>query len=336
MITKSTRAVLLSAALCIPGLACAQSFCVFDPLGSQGDYASLAKDYQLAAKRWGVNIDIVIYTDDDKLDADFRANKCDMASMIGMRARSFNLFTGTLDAPGVMDNYVEVREAMDLIASPKVAKYMLQDNYEVVGVLPVGAAYSIVNDRRINSLETAAGHKVAIMAWDKTQKTMCDDMHVVAVPTTLAQSAVMFNKGQVDFIVTPAVMYKPMELSKGIGSKGGIIRRPLFQFSMQFVALQNKFPPSFGQQSRQYVNQQVNHALGIIHNNEADIDARQWIYALHSEVLTWDISMRKIIAHLVKDDDFDPRMLGVLKRIRCKNNVEEPECAPTPAQQNLK
>ena len=333
---QGARTLLLMAGIAVAGQASAQSFCVFDPLGAGGDYYSLAKDYQLAAKRWGVNIDLVAYTDDDTLATAFKAGQCDMASMIGMRAREYNLFTGTLDAPGVMENYSEVREAMNLMASPKVAKYMTQGDYEVVGVLPVGAAYSIVNDRKINSLEMAAGHKCAIMQWDKTQKTMADDMHVVAVPTTLTQSGSLFNKGQVDFIVAPLVMYKPLELNRGIGSKGGIIRRPLFEFTMQLVTLHNKFPAAFGQQSREYIDQQVNHALGIIHNNEADVDARQWIYALHSEVIEWDTAMRNIIAHMVKNDDFDRRMLGILKRIRCTDDVEEPECAPTPAQQQLK
>jgi len=46
--------------------------------------------------------------------------------------------------------------------------------------------------------------------------------------------------------------------------------------------------------------------------------------------------MRGLLAHMVKNDDFDRRMLGILKRIRCTDDVEEPECAPTPAQQQLK
>lgn len=336
-VIKLISTLLFTGALFISKNAIAQNFCVFDPMGTLGEYYSLAKDYQVATKRWGVDIDLVIYTDDDKLNVAFKEGRCDMASMIGMRAREFNLFSGTLDAPGVLENYVEVHEAMDLMASPKVAKYMQQGDYEVVGVLPVGAAYSIVNDRHINSLETAAGHKVAIMGWDKTQKFICEEMHVVPVDSTLADSGSKFNKGDVDFIVAPIVMYKPMELAKGIGSKGGIIRRPLFQFTMQLVALHSKFPPAFGQQSREYIDQQVNHALGIIHNNEADVDGRQWIYALHSEVLEWDTAMRNIVKHMAKRGFFDNRMLAILKRIRCKGaNNEEPECAPTLLQQDLK
>jgi len=316
--------------------AMAQLFCVFDPLGSQGDYYSLAKDYQLAAKRWNVQIELSVFTDDDKLDEAFKAGQCDMASMIGMRARQYNIFSGTLDAPGMLNNYAEVRDAMALMASPKLAKYMVQGNYEVVGVLPVGAAYAVVNDRHINSLEAAAGHKTPIFAWDQSQKLMAEEMHVTPVPTTLANSATLFNKGQVDFIVAPAVLYKPLELARGVGSTGGIIRRPLFQFSMQFLTLPAKFPAGFGQQSRDYFSQQVTHGLGIIHNDEEALDQRLWIYALHSEAAEWDSTMRTIVAHMVKSDIFDRRMIALLKRVRCKDNVDEPECAPTVEQQQLK
>jgi hypothetical protein len=333
---KFLRTILFAVATTVlSSTATAQLFCVFDPLGTQGDYYAMAKDYQLAAKRWSVTIDLSVYTDDDKLDEAFKAGKCDMASMIGMRARQYNIFTGTLDAPGMLDNYAEVRDALGLMAAPKLARNMSQGNYEVVGVLPVGAAYAVVNDRHINSLGAAAGHKTPIFAWDQSQKLMAEDMHVIPVPTSLTNSATLFNKGDVDFIVAPAVLYKPMELSRGVGANGGIIRRPLFQFSMQFVSVQSKFPPTFGQQSREYFAQQVNHGLGIIHNGEAALDQRLWIYALRSEAATWDTAMRSIVAHMVKSEIFDKRMIGLLKRVRCKNNVDEPECAPTVQQQQL-
>ena len=88
--------------------------------------------------------------------------------------------------------------------------------------------------------------------------------------------------------------------------------------------------------SREYFEQQVTHGLGIIHNGEDALDQRLWIYALHSEAAEWDTAMRGIVAHMIKSDIFDKRMISLLKRVRCKNNVDEPECAPTVPQQQLK
>jgi len=47
----------LISSLLLLGLATAaraQVFCVYDPLGTQGDFYNMARDYQLAAKRWGL------------------------------------------------------------------------------------------------------------------------------------------------------------------------------------------------------------------------------------------------------------------------------------------
>jgi len=313
----------------------AQVFCVYDPLGSQGDFFSLAKDYQLASRRWGLQIDITPYTDDTGLYDAFKAGTCDMASMIGLRAREFNKFTGSVDAPGVIENYVQMRDVLSLMASPRLAKFMVSDGYEMVGMMPLGAAYPVVNDRKINSFARAAGKKVAVMGWDKTQKIMADHFRLIPVPLELTDFGPAFNSGRVDAILAPMVLFKAMELSRGIGSSGGVVRRPLFYFTMQFLTHADRFPADFGQKSREFMNGQTDHALGIIRNQEADVDQRVWIYAVHSELVEWDNSMRGLLKDLVAAGYYDQHMLSILKRIRCKTDVDEPECAPSPAQQGL-
>ena len=326
------RLLALCACLLGPGLARAQLFCVFDPLGAGGDYYRMFKDYQLAAKRWSVSIDLKPYTDDNQLDADFKSGACDMASMIGQRARLYNTFTGTLDAPSVIENYAQEREAMAVVASPKAATYMTNNGIEVVGVVPIGAAYVVSSDRYINSFDHAVGKKVAIMAWDPVQAMMAKDFKTVPVPVQLPQFGDYFNKGKVDFIVAPIAIYKALELSKGIGSKGGIVRRPLFQFSMQVLDHADKFPEGFGQKSREYMFGQTDHALSLAHNQEAEVDSKVWMYALHQEIIKWDNTMRTLLKHLTKEGLYDRHMLAVLQRIRCKTDTDDPECTAEPAQ----
>jgi len=310
----------------------AQTFCVFDPLGTGGDYYSMFQDYQLAAKRWGVNIDLKVYPDDLQLDEAFKSGQCDMASMIGHHARLYNAFTGTLDAPSVIENYSEEREAMNLIASPKATKYMVSGGYEVVGVIPAGAAYPFVNDRRINSFLHATGKKVGVMEWDKTQTVMAEHFNVTPVPLPLIGLGPAFNTGKVDVIVVPVALYKALELNKGIGTTGGVIRRPLFCLTMQLVAHTGKFPPDFGQKSREYMNGQTDHALGIIHNLESGLDSHMWIYATRNNIEEWNTSMRSLLGKLMAQNFYDPRMVSILRRIRCKTDSNEPECAPTAEQ----
>jgi hypothetical protein len=329
------RHVMLAAlgVLLLHSTAQAQTFCVYDPLGAGGDYYSMFKDYQLAAKRWGVVIDLKAYTDDGQLDAAFKSGQCDMASMIGMRARTYNQFSGTIDAPSVIENYAQLREVMGIVASPKLAKYMVGGGYEVEGIVPVGAGYVLTTDRWINSFERGAGKKVTVMSWDPTQSMMAQDFKVVPVPMDLPHFGDAFNTGKVDLTIMPMVLYKALELNKGIGTKGGIVRRPLFQFTMQVIGHADKFPPDFGQKSREYLFTQTDHALSLARNLEAQVDSRLWIYAVHSELTEWNVTMRAALEHMTKAGNFDRRMLAVLKRVRCRSDAEEPECAPSAEQQ---
>lgn len=320
------KSAALAAATLYAGHATAQIFCIYDPLGAQGDYYALAKDYQVAAKRWNVQLDLRVFTDDDAMDQEFRKGDCDMASMLGMRARAFNRFAGSIDSPAAIDNYSQLRSLLQLVSSPKLGPYMSGGGYEIVGVVPVGAIYPVVNDRHINGFAKAVGKRVGIFAWDKPQVSMAQHFHVIPVPLTLTEYGPAFNKGKVDAIVAPLILFKAMELEKGTGANGGIVRRALLQLTMQLVTHSERFPVDFGQKSREYMMSQVDRTLSVIRNQEASVDSHLWIYAMKSELVDWQQSMRELSHRLVKEGYYDNRMLEITLRVRCRGNMEDPEC----------
>lgn len=311
----------------MPGCALAQVFCVYDPLGSGGDYFSTFKDFQIAAKEWGVNLELRPYTDDDLLNQDFQSGNCDMASMIGMRARQYNRFSGTLDAPGVMENYVQVRMALRLMASTQLAPNMVSGNYEIAGILPIGAAFLITSDRRINNIAGVSGKTVAVMRWDKAQSMLAAEFKAIPVPLNITEFGPLFNKGKVKLIVMPMAFYKSLELENGIGSQGGIIRRPLHELTMQLVLHHDKFPASFGQRSREYIGAQTDHAIALARNYESKVDEHKWIYSMHGEITSWEQDVHGLLARMTQQGIYDMRMLELLRRIRCKTDADKAECA---------
>ena len=136
-----------------------QVICVFDLVGKSGDVFALMKDYQLAAKSWGSDIELKVGQNEAVIAEDFKAGKCDGISVTGMRGRQFNSFTGSLDAIGAIPDLKLAVKVMQGLASPTFAKHMVNGKYEVVGVIPVGDAYLMVNDRSINTVAKAAGKK---------------------------------------------------------------------------------------------------------------------------------------------------------------------------------
>lgn len=322
------RQVIVLCCLTLASLAQAQSFCVVDPLGAQGDFYAIATDYQVMAKRWGITITLKPYTDETVAVEDFKTGQCDLINMTGLRARQgFNMFTGSIDSPGTVLDYTAMREVLALLTSDKLAKFMVNGDFEVEGVFPIGAGYIFVRNRSLNSLAKAAGKKVAVMDWDKTQAMLVEQVGAQPVAADITSFGGKFNNGSVDAIISPIILYKPFELYKGLGNAGGIIRRPVIELTMQLIAHRSKFPADFGPQSRAYVSNQINHALGIIHNQENEVESRYWMYVSTRERDEFYKIMHEARIHLTEQGFYDKRMMSLLKRVRCKADATNAECA---------
>lgn len=318
---------LLSLVLVLPLAASAQVLCIWDPMGTQGDGYNTLKDYAIAAKNWGADVSLRAYTDERVATEDFKAGQCDGVLITGLRARQFNPFVGSIDSVGAIPSYTHMRDVIDLLANPKLARNMTSGNYEIAGAMPIGAGYFFVNDRSINTLSKAAGKKIAVFDWDKSQAEMVKMVGAQPVSADVTTFAGKFNNGQVDIVVAPIFAYKPMELYKGLGTKGGIARFPVIQITFQLVIRKDKFPAGFGQMSRQYIANQVPRFFGLIRNTEREVDPKFWMHVPLSDRDGYDKVMRELRIHLTKAGFYDPRMMTLLKRVRCKREPDAAECA---------
>lgn len=168
--TKAAALVLLGASLAFPAQAQAANIkmCIFDIAGRSGPAFAQARDYAVAAKGWGANIELEAYVDERLAAEDFKTGKCDAAAISTLRGRQFNKFVGSIDSIGAVPTYKHLRTVIDLMSSPKLNDKMTSGLFEVAGILPIGAAYVMVNDRAINSVEKAAGKK--LRCWTTTNR----------------------------------------------------------------------------------------------------------------------------------------------------------------------
>lgn len=300
--------------------------CIFDPLGKSGPAYANAKEYMLDARKWGVNATLRAYTDEGVLADEFKAGQCDGIAVTTLRAKRFNFFVGSLDAVGAVPDATQMRMALTALADPKLASLMVSGPYEVAGIVPLGAAYVMVRDRSINSVERAAGKKVAVLDWDKSQARMVQQMGAQAVASDITNFFSKFNNGQVDIIAAPAVAFKPLELYRGIGTTGGIYRFPLINVSSTLLIRTDRFPVGTGQKLRSFIVSQVGKAFDYIDREERNIDPKYWMDVSPADKTRYVEMMRQARITMVASGDYDPRMLKLLKRIRCKQNASMAEC----------
>lgn len=326
MNTLLKLALAVIATTCFQTTQAKQIFCVFDLVGTQGDVFALMKDYQLASKQWGADIELKAYTDERVLTEDFKAGKCDGASITGMRGRQFNNFTGSIDAIGALPSLNLAVKFMQTLADPRFAPDMKKGKYEVVGVAPVGDAYLMVNDRSINTVAKAAGKRIAVLDYDSAQKRMVQQIGAQAVSSDVTNFGSKFNNGEVDIIGAPAAVFRPLELHKGLGTKGAIVNYPLLQVSGNLLIHHDKFPEGFGQKSRTWIKGQLPRSLQILGKMKSDIPAKYWMEVPEGDKLGYQKMMREARIQLTKENVYDKKMMELLWRARCAENRQSFEC----------
>ena len=310
----------------------AKSLCVFDLLGANGPIYAQMKDYQIAALGWGVDLQLKPYINEVKAATDFKAGRCDAVSFTGIQSRQFNAFTGSLDAMGALPSYAHLKTVISTISSQQAAPLMIAEPYEVVGIIPIGAAYLFVNDRTLLSqyAEIEGNHsniRIAVMDNDPAQIELVSLLGTPSMSATIAEMYSKFNAGLVDVSYGPAVVYQAMELHKGLQENGGVIRFPVAQLSLQIIIRKAEFPPEFGQKSRVYALSQFDKAVLLAQSYEHRIAAQWWLSVSEANQSRYHDMYRKTRIALRDKGVYDARMLKIMRLVRCKKNPQLSECS---------
>lgn len=312
--------------------------CVWDIMGKAGSTYSMAQDYAVAMGREGVDLELKSYVDERITVEDFRTGQCVAALMTGFKARQFNTLTGSLDSMGsttlVRDgridmpaSYEVLRRAIQAFSSPQADKLRQEGAFEIGGIFPLGAAYPMLRDRTLTSAEALAGKKVAVFDDDKAQRLLIQTLGAQPVSVDVTNVGTKFNNGMVDLIHLPAMTYKPFELSKGMGSKGAVVRMPVMMPTIQLVLHRGRFPEGFGQQSRTFWAAQFDRAKGMAAQAEMGIPAATWYDMPKDHLTAYARALREGRLEGAKQGIYSKRTLNVLHKTRCGISPTEPECS---------
>lgn len=319
------RQGLLVVLLCMlaPG-AVARTICVFSLIGAQGDLWNQMENYRVAAAGWGEPIKLKVFTDERVAAEDLKAGLCDGLMMTGIRARQFVPFTGSVDAIGGLNSYAELQTLIELLAHPKLAASQRHGAYETAGILPLGAAYLFINDRSINSVEKMAGRSMAVFDNDRAQFLMAEHIGVRPEVSDVSNFSSKFNNGVVDVVAAPAVAYRPLELYRGVGARGIVLKLPAAQLTMQLVLQHAHFSPAFMANSRRYFADQFDAAMAVVHAAE---DELLFFYPPpDKDRERYTQMMDESRTFLIESGMYDKAMMAWMKKVRCKVTPSRAEC----------
>lgn len=304
-----------------------RTLCIFDPVGARGPVYNALLDYQTNALNWGVQLNLKAYTNEAVVIADYSAGHCDAMGVTGTRVRPYNHFTASIEALGGLTSYQQVQELIGMLSKPQAARYMIQDNHEVAAVMPGGSVFVFVRDKAINSVEAAAGKRIATLDYDQASVKVVEHIGATMVPSSVATFAPRFNNGDVDIAYAPAVAYQPFEMYKGLGEQGAIYRFSLAQMNFQLVLHRDRFPADFGQHSREFAFRHFDKAMTHIRQAEAGIPEHYWLDLPEKMALDYQEMLRNIRINLTTAEVYDVRMMRLMLKLRCRSNPGHHECS---------
>ena len=322
--------IAIAATLAVAATSCyAQTICVYDPLGTQGDTYSLMKDYALAARPWGAEITLKPYSDERQATSDFKSGKCDGTSITGIRARPLNDFVGTISSPVGLLNNEQAKTILALVGNPKLGSDMRNGDIEAAGVTSLGFVYIIVRDRNINTIPKLTTVRFGALSFDKVQQIVIEKFGGTPVGLELSEIGSAFNSGKVGAIILPAIAFKPLEINKGVGTKGAMFRFPVALTTYTVLIHPDKFPEGYGQKSRTWFVGQLDRQMATISKIERSIEPHYW------DVIPPNVSpgyvkiLREARISLTRDGVYNKKMIGLLKKVRCLQDPSNYECSLT-------
>ena len=303
------------------------TICIWDPAGRAGPIFTAAEEQRIRAAEYGLQINMVPYTNESVMVDELLSARCDAALMTGLRARQFNKFTGTVDAIGALPTDEHMRILLEVLKHPRNAGRMVDGEYVVLGVFPAGAAHIFVNDREINTLGKAAGKRVVVLDYDPMQAQMVAGLGATPVQADITRAPGMFNNGVVDVLAAPLVAYEALELYRGLDPDGGIIDYPLTQLSMQLIGRRAKFPNEIAQLIREATHEAYDDIMAFLNREAERVPAKWWINIPEDDRQEYEIMMEDARVELRNLGYYDGEMLRLQRRIRCRMAPDRSECS---------
>lgn len=299
--------------------------CVFDPVGRSGDIFTMAKDIALDFLDLGVNLKLYPYSTETAAKADFRAGLCDGIVLTGIQAREYNIFTTTIEAPGMVESYKDLGTIISTLAQPRASKLFIEGEYEVAGIYPGGAMFVYTNDKSIKAPSDLRGKRFFNAYKNKIGNAFIKSVDAIGVEGDTTNFAAKFNRGRVDATFAPAAITEALELDKGMGDKGGVIDVPVWILTMQVVIRPQAFNPGFGQAARVKALDYYERAIEVIELAESKL-ADYWAVTDQKDQKEWEKVFEDVRNDMLMEGLFDRRMLKLLRKLRCKNHPKNPEC----------
>lgn len=300
--------------------------CVWDVLGRQGPIYASTIDMQVRFKFYGINMDIVAYTDENEAVKALEEGRCDSAIISGAKANKFNKFTGSIEALGGLTSKAQMSLLLQVLSSSRAMPKMQNDEYIIIGVIPIGENFLMSRNDDVSDLTEMMSGTGAIVTDDVSHNALFNSFNTKTEGHAVtAKAARAFNAGKADVMLSPKVAYNMFNLGDGL-KNGAILDYPLSQMTLQIVGRVDRIPPEVALILREDLFIKFNYLYREVNKNNRNIPKKLFKDISVADKALLDDKISSIRKEQKLSGNYHKSMLKLQGKIRCKLDRTLPEC----------
>lgn len=303
-----------------------RTFCVWDPLGKAGPISSTVDDQKLRSLHYGLDLTVITYQDERELVQALRQDDtCDAALIRGSVAMEFNKFAGTIESIGGMRKREEVHLLMQVLANPRMASRLTDENYTVLGVATMGSTYRFTGDRTKRRFDQFKNQKIAVQDLDPAHSIFATAIGAQPVVGDMMANVQSYSDGKVEGMISPIVAYLVMGTGQ-ISRDVGIFDTTLAQSTIQLIGHTKRFPKGLAQILREDFLFKFDNYARRVDNEMALVPEEFWMKDTPEDVKALEKLALETRLKLRDEGYYDAAMLRLQRKIRCKFEPANSEC----------
>ena len=303
-----------------------RTFCIWDPIGKAGPIATAAKDQVLRSLHYGMQLTIDVFQNEQEMVDTFVSKKaCDAILVRGATAQRFNRFLATTEAPGALPDRQHLQLLAQVLAKPEIAEHMTNAQYTALGLVTIGYSRLYADSAEKASLNSLDGKSVSVADTDTGFVRLVDTLRGRTRTADMPATVQTFTNELTEFMIAPDISYLAMANGR-TGKETRGLAMPLGQSTLQLIGHSDRFPPGLAQILREDFLFKFNSYARMLDKELGNIPTSFWINPSSADMAALSENAQKIRLALRSEGYYDPVMLRLARKIRCRFSPGESEC----------
>ncbi|AXJ91260.1 putative solute-binding protein [Acinetobacter pittii] len=303
-----------------------QVWCVYDPIGSQGDITRRLNDIRLYAQQYQVKFKVVTYQKEQQAIQAFDDGKCSGLAASNFNTYRYNQFMGSTAGIGLIPNNRTAKSFLQLLNHPTIEKRLVSKNYEAIGMIPIGTAYMVLKNKNLSRVAQLRNQRIGVLPNNPPQQALVRSVGARPVYVDLSNAIVQFKQNKIDIVPAPVYGLLPYNLQKEFGPDTQVINFPLAYFGVNLIIKPQAYPANFGRKIRGWFVQNSQLLTNRATQWENHLPAYYWVDVSFYEKQSYDVMVAKIRNQYVLSGYYDAYFVQLMKRLRCMDDPRYFEC----------